>query len=130
MNPLKCEWAVQETDWLGHWLTPAGLKPWPKKINAILAIKEPTTQKQLRSFIGAITFYKDMWKRRSHILAPLTNLSGKRTFEWNPEQQKAFDEVKALLAKDVLLAYPNHNKPFELPTRRPGMLQCNTRIIG
>ena len=53
-----------------------------------------------------------MWERRSHILAPLTNLSGKRTFEWGPEQQKTFDEVKALLSKDVLLAYPNHTKPF------------------
>ena len=41
INPLKCEWAIQEMDFLWHWLTPSSVKPWRKKIDAILHLRPP-----------------------------------------------------------------------------------------
>ena len=122
VNPLKCEWCVQETDWLSHWLTPTGTKPWRKKIEPLLNLAVPKMTTQVRSFISAVTFYHDFWRKRSHVLAPLTAIVGKtnknknKPFEWTTECDRAFNEAKALLAADVLLRYPDPKLPYHIYT--------------
>ena len=69
-----------------------------------------------------------MWEKRSHILAPLTDLVGecsetkvtkrkgtrKGPFRWSSEHQSAFESIKAMIAREVVLAYPDFSQVFEI----------------
>ena len=71
-----------------------------------------------------------MWESQSEMLAPLTDLvsecgqrkvtkakgTKKAPWHWDKIHQKAFDQVKATICQDVVLAYPYFSKPFEIYT--------------
>jgi transposase InsO family protein len=116
-NLHKCFFAQEELEYLGYWLTRRGLQPQPKKVEAILRLTPPKTKRQLRHFLGMVNFYRDMWRMRSHFLAPLSALvSPKVKFEWRKEHQEAFDKIKTLISKETLLTFPNFNEPFHIYT--------------
>ena len=85
-------------------LTPQGIKPQSKKVEAIKRMLPPTNRRQLRRFLGMVNYYHDVWKRRSHIIAPLAKLSGqsKAKFAWTEVEQKAFEATKAMIARETL----------------------------
>jgi hypothetical protein len=119
INPLKCEWAIKETDWLGYWLTPRGLKPWKKKLDAILHMDHLHNATELRMFIGCINYYRDMWPSHAHVLKLLTDQSGLKKItpiKWTDEMQQAFDKMHLVMAADALAAYPDHNMWFDIHT--------------
>ncbi len=77
-----------------------------------------------------VQYYQDMWAKPSEMLAPLSDLVGecgemkttkknkakKNPWQWDPIHQKAFDNVKAAITKEVVLAYPDFSEPFEIYT--------------
>ncbi len=93
-------------------------------------LNPPNNMKELRHFLGMVQYYRDMWVKRSEMLAPLSNLVGgcgetkttrknkvkKTPWYWDSIHQIAFDNVKATIIKEVVLAYPDFSKPFEIYT--------------
>ena len=117
VNAKKSFFGRHELEYLGYWITRGGVMPIPKKVDAIKNIATPKTKRELRRFIGMVNYYRDMWVRRSEILAPLTNLTSKQAvWKWTDEHQNAFDAMKKIVAREVLLSYPNFNEPFEIHT--------------
>ena len=117
VNAKKSFFARSELEYLGYWITREGIKPVTQKVEAMLRIAEPKSRKQLRSFIGVVNYYRDMWIRRSHVLAPLAKLTSKSAkWQWGPKEAQAFKMAKKIMAKEALLAYPDFNKPFVIHT--------------
>ncbi len=117
-----------EIKYLGYLLTRDGIKPQSNKVQAILAIKPPTGGRQLQNFLGMVQYRRDLWARRSKMLAPLTSLVGecgqtkvtkakgtkKVPWHWEGVHQRAFNHVKATITKEVVFAYPDYSKVFEI----------------
>ena len=117
VNATKSFFGRTELEYLGFWISTTGIQPLPKKVEAIHNIKAPTTKKQLRSFIGIINYYRDMWIRRSHLLQPLTALTSKTVkWKWTEVEQTAFEQIKTVVTRETLLHYPDFNKPFDIHT--------------
>ena len=116
-NVQKCFFGEPSLEYLGYQISRKGIQPQPKKVEAIQKLQAPTNVRQLRHFLGMVNYYRDMWQCRSHILAPLTGLLRKKTpYKWENEHQKAFNEIKRVMAKQTILAFPDFAKEFHIYT--------------
>jgi hypothetical protein len=112
VNEAKSLFCAHEIEYLGYILTREGIKPQPKKVQAIFVLRPPNNVKKLRHFLGMVQYYRDMWARCGEMLAPLTDLVGEcgetkttrmnktkeNPWRWDPIHQQVFDSVKAAIA--------------------------------
>lgn len=113
----KCSFVREEVHFLGHVIPHGTLRMDEKKVQAIKEWEPPTCVAELRSFLGLVNYYRPSIKGYSARAAPLTNLLKKnKPWSWTEECQKAFDDLKAVVIEEPLLALPDFSKPFEVHT--------------
>ena len=77
----------------------------------------PTYRNEVRWFKGLVTYYCGMWAILPKSLVSLTKITSiKVTFKWTRVKQDVFKETKWIMARGVLLAYPDFNGEFKIHT--------------
>ena len=79
LKPTKCHFVRQSVEFLGHIITPSGLKSNPRQIAAVHDFPVPISIHQLRQYLGLIFYYRRFIKRFARIAAPLFQLTKKDT---------------------------------------------------
>lgn len=99
-----------QVKFMGHVISKDGLKPDPDKVNAVENMPKPTCKKETLSLLGFINYLARFLPRLSEVAQPLRNLTlTNAQFMWSEQHDKAFDEVKKLVAHHPVLKYYDIN---------------------
>ena len=108
---------LQELPYIGHIITDHGIKPDPKKVNAIRDMPPPKDGDEMRRFLRHINYVSS-----SQTVLPNRSLSGvssmyQRRLVWAEDQMRAFTRLKELVANEKMLQYFNRvNEPIVVQT--------------
>ncbi|KAJ7414137.1 hypothetical protein BTVI_41625 [Pitangus sulphuratus] len=73
-------------------------------INKIAAMSPPTSKKETQAFLGTMGFWRMHIPEYSQIVNPLYLVKWKKNyFQWGPEQQQIFEQIKQEIAHAVAL---------------------------
>lgn len=122
----KCVFFERSTKFLGYILSPSGISPDPKKVQALLELDYPQSLKEAQQCLGLLNFYTRNIKNLSVDLAPLSKEIGQgKNYKLNDEIKKGIDSIKAVIKKGTQvchLEYPDGSSNEHL------FLACDTSL--
>ncbi|RDY12398.1 Retrovirus-related Pol polyprotein, partial [Mucuna pruriens] len=115
LNFEKCHFMVTEGIVLGHLVSNRGIEVDKAKIDVITSLPNPTSVREVRSFLGHAGFYRRFINDFSKLALPLSTLLQKDV-EFNFDQPciEAFQKLKSKPISVPILQAPNWDLPFEL----------------
>lgn len=123
INMDKSKFCYKELKYLGYIVGGGKLKPDEGKVEAIMTIRPPKSQKDVRKFLGTVGWYRRFIHDYSTLTAPLTDTLKKTPkFVLPPEAIKSFEELKRCLVSSPVLSSPDFERHF--------YVQCDASNVG
>lgn len=121
INPSKCVFGQTEIDFLGHHVTPDGIKPLTEKVDVIKSFPLPKTIKELRRFLAMLNFYRKFLPHGAQLQSVLNDLlkgqtkkNDTREIDWSDELKQAFIKCRESLSNASFLTHPIPNASLVL----------------
>ena len=115
MNPLKCTFGVSLGKFLEFLFHHRGIDLDPTKAKVIAALTPPTTSKELKSFVGKVSYLRRFIPSLVEILKPLVEQTKKEVaFVWYDQCERAFKKIQAILADPHTMVASSPGKPLLL----------------
>ncbi|MDN6032746.1 MAG: hypothetical protein L0I26_10030 [Lactococcus lactis] len=102
----KCAFFFEELRFLGHVITPSGIRTDPEKIDKVKNWPTPKTIKDAQMFLGLTSYYRRFIKNHSKIANPIHKFIAKES-PWTESQDVAFEKLKDALIHSPTLVHPD-----------------------
>ena len=114
LKPSKCEFGMQEVNYLGFQISNKGLSVSHRKVKALLATEPPKLTKNLKSFLCAMNYYRSLIPCYARLTAALLEQSNKKSklVSWTESTMADFLNLKKALASSPILEFPDFDKQF------------------
>ena len=94
----KCEFFRPRVEFVGFRVSDGKIEMMEDKVKAVTDWPTPTTLRDLRGFIGLISYYRRFIRNLAKIMNLLTSLLKKESaYSWTPEHEEAFQQLKTAI---------------------------------
>jgi hypothetical protein len=108
LNPEKCIFGIRKGQLLGCMVSKRGIQANPQKIEALRRMQPPSSRKEVQRLTGRIASLDRFISKAAERSLPFFKvLRANSTFQWGPEQQQAFDDLKKYLEDSAVMTKPS-----------------------
>jgi transposase InsO family protein len=109
VNPAKLRLGMREVEYVGHLINEHGKHFTRAKLAKILEWVQPSTQRQMKAFLGLANYFRDHVRNYAALARPLQQLTNnyepRKLIEWTEDTLIIFEELRHAIDQCPILAW-------------------------